>query len=185
MKLGGGKGKGSSFERRVCADLSLWVSGGTRKDLFWRTAMSGGRATVHRKSGVLLRQSGDICAVAVEGHKLVDLFHLELKHYKKLSLPSFFLSGTGVLAGFWRKVVVEASSYSKAPMIIARQNNGPIFVVLNDVESLKPLVRCMGDFPRRVDVSGNSIKCVVLLFADLLNLLYDGGTSRVRKRWKS
>jgi len=46
MRKGGGKAKGASFERDICRRLSLWVSAGKQEDVFWRSAMSGGRSTV-------------------------------------------------------------------------------------------------------------------------------------------
>src|ERR1700686_1673675 len=115
MRSGGGKGKGSSFERKVCKALSLWVSAGKHVDLFWRSAMSGGRATVaHRRqivqseaagttwpSAPPVRQAGDITAVAPEGHKLTDLFLVECKHYRDLDFDLFIFK-KGRLYQFWK-----------------------------------------------------------------------------------
>ena len=55
-KPGYGKQKGGEYERTVCKKLSLWVSNGTRDDIFWRSAMSGGRATLQRKKGIIISQ---------------------------------------------------------------------------------------------------------------------------------
>jgi len=130
MKAGGGKQKGAAFERRICQQLSLWVSDGTAKDLFWRSAMSGGRATVARKRGhKLARQAGDVTAVAFEGHQLTDSFYIELKHVADLALSRFLLEGTGTLAKFWETTCTEANAYSKHPLLIAKQNRYPVFVV--------------------------------------------------------
>jgi hypothetical protein len=122
------KSKGSQFERDVCRKLSLWVTNGKRKDCFWRAAMSGGRATVARKRGESVRQSGDITAVALEG-RVLDDFYIECKFYKDLALESFFLHGKGKLAEFWRVAVREAASHSKTPWLIAKQNNRPALLV--------------------------------------------------------
>ena len=74
------KGKGSSFERQVCNQLSLWWSQGERTDLFWRTANSGGRATVRAKRGEKTRSHyGDICATDPDAQILIDTICLELK----------------------------------------------------------------------------------------------------------
>jgi hypothetical protein len=51
MRKGGGKQKGSQFERDVCRELSLWVSHGKQEDVYWRSAMSGGRSTVAALKG--------------------------------------------------------------------------------------------------------------------------------------
>src|SRR5687767_11847864 len=103
------KAKGSQFERVVCKQLSLWVSGGKQQDCFWRSAMSGGRATVRNKSAAgrvrrtVVRQGGDIASVAPEGHALTDKFYVECKNYKQLALDRFLLLNTGNLAKFWKE----------------------------------------------------------------------------------
>lgn len=121
MKQGGGKGKGSSFEREICKRLSLWISHGDSVDLYWRSAMSGGRATVAKGA---VRQAGDITAVAPEGHCLTNAFYLELKHLKKITLDSF-LTGKGELINIWNKTVLEAVKYDRIPVLIFRQNRWP------------------------------------------------------------
>lgn len=125
MKAGGGKQKGGQFERDVCKRLSYWISKGTREDIFWRSAMSGGRATVH---GMKVRQAGDICAVAPEGHAFCNKFFVECKHVKKLGLDQFIVKDTGPLATFWKKAHEQASKRGLHTMIIARQNGWPIMV---------------------------------------------------------
>lgn len=123
------KAKGSQFEREVCKALSLWVTHGQREDVFWRSAMSGGRATVAHKKGQSNRQAGDICAVAPEGHALLANFYIECKHVKSLDLDSFFVKNTGALAKFWEVAYRGASlSGARTPMIVAKQNGWPILV---------------------------------------------------------
>lgn len=124
-----GQGKGAAFEREICVKLSEWVTAGQRKDVFWRTAMSGGRATVFKKKGSLFRQSGDICAVAPEGNALTEEFYFELKFYKSLDFPAFFVKGKGVLGQFWEKTRNEARSYGLRPVLIVKQNRMPILWV--------------------------------------------------------
>jgi len=130
MRPGGGKAKGASFEREVCVALSLWVSDGASEDLFWRSAMSGGRSTRGAKAGKdLRRQAGDISAVSAEGCSLTDRFYIECKHVKDLGIASFFLKRTGPLAKFWHVAMTEAILHRKQPMLIARQNLMPAFVL--------------------------------------------------------
>lgn len=133
MKPGGGKRKGASFERDTCKKLSLWVSGRKREDLFWRSAMSGGRATVAHKRGVKLNyQSGDICAVHPEGHVLTDFVYFECKHLKKFTLDSLVCGG-GALNKIWRETAKQAKQYGKIPVLIAQQNRWPtLFITSND-----------------------------------------------------
>ncbi len=130
MRPGGGKAKGASFEREICRKLSLWVTGGRREDCFWRSAMSGGRATVARKRGKDVQQSGDITAVHPEGHAFLDRWYVECKHYKDLSLDAFLVKGTGPLASFWKKACDEAKHYKRSPMLICKQNGWPILVIV-------------------------------------------------------
>lgn len=122
---GMGKRKGSAFEREVCKKLSLWVSGGKNADLFWRSAMSGGRATVARKNGKLVRQAGDVCAVTPEGHPFTDFWYIECKHYKTIDLGQFVVTYKGKLAEWWKKARREARAYGKEPMLIVKQNGWP------------------------------------------------------------
>ncbi len=125
-----GKAKGSSFERKICKLLSLWISDGASQDCFWRSALSGGRSTIGLKKGIALpRQAGDITSVSPEGHALTDHFFLELKHYKSLALRSFFLHGTGILASHWASTRTQSNGYNKIPLLIAKQNNVATVIV--------------------------------------------------------
>lgn len=74
-----GKGKGSGFERDVCKQLSLWWTG-TRDDVFWRSASSGGRATQrHSKNQSTFGQHGDISATDPIGIPLIRMMVVEIK----------------------------------------------------------------------------------------------------------
>ena len=132
MRKGGSKSKGNSFERFVCKSLSLWITNGKKADCLWRSAISGGRATVARKRGELVRQAGDICSVSPEGHSLTDVYYIECKSYKDLRLDSFVF-GKGPLAKFWKETIAQANHYQKKPMLIAKSNNVPILVLTRDI----------------------------------------------------
>ena len=148
-----GKAKGSLFERNICKQLSRWVTRGKKEDVFWRSAMSGGRATRAASQGKdLSRQAGDICAVAPEGHDLTNVYYIECKHYRDLAIDSFFIKQSGILTKFWLKTVKEARKYKKSPMLIAKQNNMPTLVILaGDSDNISdhyawivhPKFRCM------------------------------------------
>lgn len=116
-----GKQKGSSFEREVCKALSLWVSKGVSVDLYWRAAMSGGRATVAKGT---VRQAGDITAVAPEGHILTDNFYVECKNYKDVDLDCL-VKGKGALLTFWQTAQKEAAKYNRIPTLIFKRNHWP------------------------------------------------------------
>ena len=123
MKRGQGNAKGAAFERYVCKHLSKWVSEGKRDDVFWRTAMSGGRATIGRKVGKMREsQAGDVGAVDALGHRLLQLFFIECKCYRDLGYTAFTHSSGGFLQTFWNEAVISAGRYKRFPLLIARQN---------------------------------------------------------------
>lgn len=130
MKSGAGKRKGSAFERDVCRRLSLWLSGGLRDDLLWRSAMSGGRATIQARAGkVNLAQSGDVSAIGAGAYDFCEHTFVEVKHYRELSIGRSFVCGTGQLASFWSVCCREADRYGKRPLLVARQNLYPTLAV--------------------------------------------------------
>jgi hypothetical protein len=131
MRKGGGKFKGASFEREVCTSLSLWMSAGKSEDLYWRSAMSGGRSTVaSRKGKRLAAQAGDISCIHASGSPLTDAFLIECKNYRDLNFVGL-LKRTGKLAQFWLETRKQALHYKKLPMLIAKQNQQPIIVCLS------------------------------------------------------
>jgi hypothetical protein len=136
-KAGGGKAKGADFERYICKRLSKWISRGRRTDLFWRSAMSGGRATLQMRGGVRNRtQAGDITAIDPEGSYLTKFALLECKSYKLLhllSLETAWAPGmdTARVNYFWHRVAEDAGKHDRAPMLIAKQNVLGEFVILN------------------------------------------------------
>jgi hypothetical protein len=137
MKKGGGKQKGAGFERLVCKALSLWVSRGKRDDVFWRSAMSGGRATIGRRQGKDRgAQAGDISAIHRVGLPFLDRFHVECKFYKALGVQNFLMAtDIGNLAKFWSALLVTIQSarsvveQRRIPMLIAKENGFPALML--------------------------------------------------------
>ena len=136
MKAGGGKAKGSSFERKICKALSLWVTYNERDDVLWRSALSGGRFTNLRKKQDtgLEHVAGDICAVHADGYAFVDWFYVECKTYKKFDWHRLLDDHGGTLAGFWIDTVKKAAEVHKQPLLIFRQNGGDCFVAVSQVQ---------------------------------------------------
>lgn len=127
-----GKQKGASFERATCQRLSLWVSDFVREDVFWRSAMSGGRATVMRAAGKSNdAQSGDISATHALGYPLLELFSIECKFYADLNLALLAHSTRGPMSNFWEQTCRDADASHKLPMLIAKQNNVDTLVCLD------------------------------------------------------
>jgi hypothetical protein len=155
MRVGGGQKKGSSFERQICKALSLWVTNGKRDDIFWRSSMSGGRATIHAKKGRMHQVVGDICAVAPEGYKLTNQFCIECKHIKDLDIASFILNNRGVLAKCWKQACKQAQEYFRQPLLIAKENNRESLVIcrprglhlycMTEPKTLSPEIRFLSD----------------------------------------
>lgn len=131
MQKGGGKNKGSSFERSICCRLSLWLTDNKREDVLWRSAMSGGRSTVAFAKGKrFASQAGDICSIDPLGNALTDKFMVECKFYSDLNFVGL-LTYKGNLAKFWGTAKTQAAQCKKLPMMIAKQNAQPIVVCLS------------------------------------------------------
>lgn len=130
MRQGGGKQKGSSFERLVCVKFSLWLSDGKNEDLLWRSSMSGGRSTVAAKKGKrLAAQAGDISSIHTLSAPLTNKFLIECKTYRLMNYEGL-LTGRGNLLKFWHETRVEAKKYGKLPLLIAKQNQQPVTACL-------------------------------------------------------
>lgn len=131
MRAGGGKQKGAQFERDVCVLLSKWVSNGAREDIFWRSAMSGGRATVgHKRGKHHSSQVGDISCVHPLGHHFIEQFAPECKFYADLDYQGLLI-GKGKLLTFWQEINKQAAAHNKLPFLVAKQNRFPVFVCLS------------------------------------------------------
>src|SRR5579872_5481494 len=116
---GYGKKKGAGYERHIANTLSLWISGGTNKNLLWRSAMSGGRSTVARKKGEAnAEQALDLSAISPEGDRLISKCCIECKNYKDLGLARFLLGMPSDLTTFWNETLDAASHNKKYPILI-------------------------------------------------------------------
>ena len=127
MRKGGGKGKGNSFERFMSKELSLWVSNGIRKDLFWRTHSSGAIGTVSKVAG----ESGDIMAIDDLGRALTKKYNIECRHSKSIHASHLIYGDAN--AGF-QKFIAEGVEHSKLGnkklLGFVKQNRTPVLVVM-------------------------------------------------------
>lgn len=124
------KQKGSAFERAICRLLSLWISNTTNPNIFWRSSMSGGRATIGKsRQEVNIYESGDIAAISPEGYPYIERFFFELKHYNDLGIANFFLGRPSTLMKFWKTARKEALYYNKEPLLIVKENYVPDIVL--------------------------------------------------------
>lgn len=132
MRKGGGKQKGSQFERDICKQLSLWISSDQREDIFWRSAMSGGRATISSSKGKsLIAQVGDISCIDPIGSKFAESFYCECKFYANLDYLGL-LKDTGKLLEFWLDTKTKSEDCGKNPLLIAKQNRILPMACLNE-----------------------------------------------------
>lgn len=120
------KAKGSSFERKLCKELSLWWTHGEREDVFWRSAGSGARATnAHRSGGSIANAEGDIVYSDAIGKPFTDFFCIELKTgYGDWSVMDLLETNQKVtqFEKFWEQVS-ESALHSKAfPLLIYRKD---------------------------------------------------------------
>lgn len=131
MKRGGGKQKGNRFERDICRDLTEWVAGAPKPEIFWRSAASGGKATQDARKGLKSRMGGDISSVDDAGAWLTALFSFELKHYKDFRFDQIFTHPSlGLIGEWWDQAVrdARASGTGKRPILIFRKNLSPVYL---------------------------------------------------------
>lgn len=128
MKKGGGKRKGSSFERWVSKELSLWITNGQRNDIFWRTHSSGAMGTVSRRK----LEYGDIMSVDDLGKPLTDRYNIECRHGKCLNLKDLTYSPKG---SSLIDLIVEgrknAELSGRKPLWIFKEQTREVLVMMN------------------------------------------------------
>ena len=131
MRKGGGNSKGGAFERKIAVQLSEWMSDGEHKDWFWRTAMSGGRATVFAKKGISLKnQVGDICAIDENSFKFSKTFMIECKNYKDVGLKNLITGTENKLPEWWEKLWGDADAVDKIPLLVFKQSRMSTLVMM-------------------------------------------------------
>lgn len=137
-------GKGASFEREFCKQLSLWWTKGERDDVFWRTHGSGARATQRAKAGKRTKgQYGDVCATDPIGIPLTELIVFSLKRgCSKHSLQDLLDCPKRLQDGWetWIEEVEEVhrQSGSKSWIIVVRRDrrNAIGVMPLEDIREL-------------------------------------------------
>ncbi len=120
MKKGGGKSKGSAFEREIAKTLTKWCSGQDKEYWFWRTPSSGAISTITQGNGEL---SGDIIALLPEGTFLTSKFSIEVKVGYPNSNFHKHLKGVknDEIRLFWEQCCGDAERSKKSPMLIYKK----------------------------------------------------------------
>lgn len=129
MKAGGGKEKGSSFERVISRMLSKWITGNNKEELFWRSAGSGAVSTIGRKKGIKSNQDGDISSTSAKSHWLTREMYFECKTYQAINITAFFHK-TGNTYSWWCKCFQEAQESRKYPILIFKGNRTIIYAMV-------------------------------------------------------
>jgi hypothetical protein len=129
--------KGGEFERELCKRLSLWWTHGARDDVFWRSAASGGRATIRgRKGQQTYGQYGDIQAVDPIGSPLTQLCTIEAKRgYSSTSFADAIDKGKTMKLQPWEAFLHQArdeAAHAKTPywMLIQRRDKREALVFI-------------------------------------------------------
>jgi hypothetical protein len=128
MRPGGGKIKGSNFEREISKMLSMWVTEGNRDDVLWKSQNSGGRHTVRKKKNLeTANQEGDITYTDELGKPFAELFCTECKNYKDLNIWSMIEDKNVGLLSFWNTLCKIKTK--KQFILIAKQNRKPTILL--------------------------------------------------------
>lgn len=128
MKAGGGKRKGSSFERYIAKQLSLWISKGIRNDIFWRTHSSGSLGTVGKRR----LEYGDIMAIDDAGKPLTDKYNIECRHGKVLNFKDLiYHPKSSSLIQMITEGRVNAEKSERQPLWILKEQNKEVMVMMN------------------------------------------------------
>ena len=124
--------KGPENERVFCKLLSRWWSEGldlpSNDAIFWRTSISGGRATTRKKKGLKTAGSyGDVAAIDPIGQPLIEVCTIELKkgYTKQLSLLDSFDSRQKetLLEKFLRQVNEDAKNAGNDPVLVIHRDH--------------------------------------------------------------
>lgn len=151
MKQGGGKAKGSQFERDIARRLSWWWTNGETDEVFWRSPSSG----VMKRPGA----AGDISAL-YGGDELIDLIFIELKYYKEVEYTAWLTKGikSQVLDWFAKASDERREVGQKYVWLIIKANrHNPVLVVSS---------RFWNDCSSVVGMGFHMLPCIHLYFGE-------------------
>jgi len=165
--------KGSSFEREICKQFSLWWTDDERDDIFWRTSGSGARATTRRKTNKKTKyEYGDVSFTDPVGQLLIDTFLIELKrgYSADISVLDFLDKKTGkntLLLQWWNKAEEERKFAKRKYSLIIFRRNRKEACVLMDIELYIKLEQQCGDTEKN-NIKIETIKNVfeIILLSD-------------------
>ena len=132
MRKGGGKDKGSAWERESGKALSLWLTRGEKPDIFARNVLSGGAFTVAQGRGVSSsRMAGDLMAAHPLAFRFLSRYIVECKHLASLGLEQFLFdtSRTSPLSKIVMYARGQANQAGLDYLLIAKQNRRDALVI--------------------------------------------------------
>lgn len=75
-------------------------------------------------------QAGDLSPISSQGEMLTDLFLFECKHYRDLQMIGLYLNLKTGICAHWQKAREQAAQHNRWPVLIAKQNRTPTFMLL-------------------------------------------------------
>lgn len=119
-------GKGGSYEITIARDLTKWITGSPKPELFWRTKGLGPKGTkdeIKDKS-----RHGDIMPYPQRknGEWLTDRTFWEIKCYEEGAWTfNQLLKGTGPIFPWWDKLFKQSDEAGKFPIMVLKRNLYP------------------------------------------------------------
>lgn len=163
MKAGGGRNKGSAFERKVAKlIIATFANKGINKEDCYRTPGSGGHRFASKTD------PGDL----VLSPALRELFNfsVECKHYAKLDWGVLLSNRRkkGQFESWWRQCC-KAAVDDAIPLLVFKRNNGNIYAMyragsLHDLEFCRDSFR--PDTYAKTYIGKKNVR--IVLFAELL-----------------
>lgn len=149
-----GKGKGGSGERTVARILTKWITGKSTPEVLWRSAMSGGKATM---AGVKRHtMAGDFVAIDSRAQFLTGVAVLEVKNRKPANVLDFLpllpedvdclkvskgaktrgkRSWKNTIYCWWMKLCEEAKEAEKIPILIFKRFQTKRWYIVFDTDN--------------------------------------------------
>ena len=156
------RGKGLGFEIEISKHLSKWVTGSSKKHIFWRSMSSGGLST----NQIVKEMTGDIMAIDPQGEDLVRYFNIECKRRSKIDLTGLLFNKTDVIS-FWQQT--NKNIGDKLPMLICKEDYKQI-IVITDSRLIKSLSHLLKNI---MYVRTEKVDFGVCLFNEMLSINYD------------
>lgn len=169
MKSGGGKAKGSAFEREVARKLTVWLTGQDKEYFFYRSPSSGAVATINEMNGDI---SGDIIAVKPEARALTSIFSIECKDgYPDAEIMKIFKNNKNdIIQEFWKQCITDARKANKQGMLIFKKKGFPIIVGIEDGTKISKVMK--DKISKNVTISYDILPHIVFFeFDEFLNSL--------------